>query len=307
MEINALQCFLCTAKHKNFTKAAEELYISQPTLSYHISNLERELGTSLFKRNKKNISLTEAGKILETEATAAMKHLHNAKEQITNLLMAEDTYRFGFLELMIMPCLYQFVDPFLKQHPNKHGILERRGFSIIYGLSDSNKYDFVFTRGLARLDPDTPKGLAFKILQPDYISVIVPSDHPLAEYDVITDLSVVNDEQLLIVDESISGNIFSSVLYDVFLDFGYIFSKPPIVVANIDDLLTQIVTKQGIAILPLYNSLDLGYKGIKLIRLADKTGPADVVVAWNPKQMNHKNQLYLDYLNENFDGDILYN
>lgn len=50
MNIHELNYVLCIAKHQNMTKAARELYISQPTLSKHLGKLERELGIKLFNR-----------------------------------------------------------------------------------------------------------------------------------------------------------------------------------------------------------------------------------------------------------------
>ena len=50
MNIHELNTVLCIAKHQNLTKAARELFISQPTLSKHLKKLERELGMKLFAR-----------------------------------------------------------------------------------------------------------------------------------------------------------------------------------------------------------------------------------------------------------------
>lgn len=57
-----IQCFLVAARHMNFSKAAEELFISQPAVSRHIINLEKELNSPLFDRAEKPICFTPAGK-----------------------------------------------------------------------------------------------------------------------------------------------------------------------------------------------------------------------------------------------------
>lgn len=64
MQINSsqIQCFLAVAKTKNFTRAALDLYISQPVLSRKIASMEEELGLTLFDRSGKTIQLTAAGK-----------------------------------------------------------------------------------------------------------------------------------------------------------------------------------------------------------------------------------------------------
>ena len=68
MEIRVLRYFLVTAREQNITKAAELLHITQPTLSRQLAALEEELGTSLFIRGNKKITLTEKGILLKRRA-----------------------------------------------------------------------------------------------------------------------------------------------------------------------------------------------------------------------------------------------
>ena len=56
MELRVLKYFLMVAKEQSFTKAAEQLHITQPTLSRQLAQLENELGTSLFVRTGRNIT-----------------------------------------------------------------------------------------------------------------------------------------------------------------------------------------------------------------------------------------------------------
>lgn len=63
MDFKQIEAFINVAKHKSFSKAAEAIFLSQPTISSHISSLEKELKVILFDRNGKDIRLTEAGKI----------------------------------------------------------------------------------------------------------------------------------------------------------------------------------------------------------------------------------------------------
>ena len=68
MNEHQLRCFLAVAQHCNFSKAAKELFLTQPSLSYQISHLEKELGVQLFQRTTTKVSLTEAGRVFEPYA-----------------------------------------------------------------------------------------------------------------------------------------------------------------------------------------------------------------------------------------------
>ena len=68
MELRLLRYFLTVAKEQSFTKAAEQLHITQPTLSRQLAAFEEELGITLFLRNGKKISLTDEGILLKRRA-----------------------------------------------------------------------------------------------------------------------------------------------------------------------------------------------------------------------------------------------
>lgn len=77
MDFRQLESFLAIAKHGSFTKAANELYLTQPTLTGHIQSLENKLGTVLLDRVGKTVTLTEAGRILFNHAV----NILNMREQ----------------------------------------------------------------------------------------------------------------------------------------------------------------------------------------------------------------------------------
>ncbi|MDD2573639.1 MAG: selenium metabolism-associated LysR family transcriptional regulator [Bacillota bacterium] len=77
MDLRQLESFVAIAKHGSFTRAAEELYLTQPTLTGHIQSIENELGTVLLNRCGKSVTLTEAGRILYSHAV----NILNMREQ----------------------------------------------------------------------------------------------------------------------------------------------------------------------------------------------------------------------------------
>lgn len=65
MDLRVLRYFLMVAKEQSFTKAAQQLHITQPTLSRQLADFEKELGVSLFIRSGRKITLTEEGILLK--------------------------------------------------------------------------------------------------------------------------------------------------------------------------------------------------------------------------------------------------
>lgn len=78
LDFKQLETFVAVVKYKSFSKAANKLFLTQPTVSNHIQNLEKELKTILINRGSKSISLTRAGQILFKYATDILNKRENA-------------------------------------------------------------------------------------------------------------------------------------------------------------------------------------------------------------------------------------
>lgn len=82
MTLHQLRIFRAVAHHLNFTRAAQELHLSQPSASMQIQQLEEELGVPLFEKVGKRVNLSEAGKVLESYVHRVMALLEEAQEAI---------------------------------------------------------------------------------------------------------------------------------------------------------------------------------------------------------------------------------
>lgn len=82
MEFRLLRYFLAVVREGNISKAAEALFLTQPTLSRQLSDLEHELGAPLFVRGKKQITLTEAGLLLKRRAEEILELQEKAESEI---------------------------------------------------------------------------------------------------------------------------------------------------------------------------------------------------------------------------------
>lgn len=97
MDINKLKHFISAAELLNFTRAAKENYVTQPTLSRNVADLEREYGTELFIRDKRSLRLTESGKCLYGYACRIIRQYEESKKKIAYInggLIG--TLRFGY-------------------------------------------------------------------------------------------------------------------------------------------------------------------------------------------------------------------
>lgn len=85
MTIRQLEVFLGVAQAKSFSRAAERLHLSQPTLSEHMRQLEEELGVRLFARHPRSVSLTEAGRVFGDYVTRVVATLAAGRQALAEL------------------------------------------------------------------------------------------------------------------------------------------------------------------------------------------------------------------------------
>src|SRR5438552_12391586 len=85
MDLRLLTSFLAVARERSFSRAARKIHLAQPTVSQQIQELERELGTRLFLRRAKQVTLTEAGRILEPRAARVLAAAEDARHAVQDL------------------------------------------------------------------------------------------------------------------------------------------------------------------------------------------------------------------------------
>lgn len=158
MELRVLNYFLAVAREENFTKAAQQLHLTQPTLSRQIADLEQELGVKLFVRSNHNIILTEDGMILKRRAQEILSLADKTKRDFLQKDEAlSGTISIGSGEFRSTEYLAKIIAEFRKTYPNvKYEIYSgnannirdyiERGLLDIGLMSepiDMRKYDFV--------------------------------------------------------------------------------------------------------------------------------------------------------------------
>jgi len=178
MEIKSLRYFLAVAREENMSRAAEQLHVSQSTLSKQIKALEEELGKKLFIRHSFSIQLTDEGILLRKRAAdlVTMADKISSEFQTIDNITGGDIY-FGLAESYQIRHLARVIKTFTGEYPDFHyhitsgdteqvtgkldkGILD---FAVLVEKPDENKYDFLEM-------PDK-----------DRWGLIFPADDPLAK------------------------------------------------------------------------------------------------------------------------------
>ena len=111
--------FYYVAKYQSISTAAGMLYLTQPTVSRTIQQLEEEVGAKLFVRTKKGVYLTAEGNILYPHIAEAMEHLNKASQDLQNYFSGDSgSITIASTETSFHVCGSEFIDSFRQKNPN---------------------------------------------------------------------------------------------------------------------------------------------------------------------------------------------
>lgn len=143
-DFNKYRVFYAVALCKSFSGATEYLHVSQPAISYAIKELEEQLGTKLFIRNNKNVTLTDDGEKLMHYVSKAFdninmgeKILKENKDDLTGII------RIGIYSHISLFMLPDIMDKFNKMHPNAKFYVYSTSNQEMITMLKNNELDFV--------------------------------------------------------------------------------------------------------------------------------------------------------------------
>lgn len=194
MDIRILRYFLTVAKEQNFTKAAEQLNITQPTLSRQLAALEEELGTALFIRGSRSITLTEAGILLKRRALEIIELEEKMLDELkVKEELIEGTITIGCGEFAAIETLAEICKVYKQKHPMVQIALHTATADSVYEMMNQGLVDI----GLF-LEPVNTEGLDYiRITESDHWVVGMKPDDPLAGKEYITKEDLL-DKQLIL-------------------------------------------------------------------------------------------------------------
>ena len=182
MEIKTLRYFLAVAREENMTRAAENLHVTQPTLSKQLKSLEDELGKKLFVRHSFSIKLTDEGVLLRNRAEDLVSMADKIEREFVSLddITGGDLY-FGLAESYQIGFLAREISRFKESYPGLQYHITSGNTEQVAEKLDKGLLDFV----VLCEKPNPSKYEAIMFPESDIWGVVMPEDDPLTEKEVI--------------------------------------------------------------------------------------------------------------------------
>ena len=182
MELRLLRYFLTVAKEQSFTKAAEQLHITQPTLSRQMAAFEEELGVTLFIRSGKKISLTEEGILLKRRALEILNLEEKTLEELKGKEdVVEGNITIGCGEFAAVETLAEICKTYKEKYPLVQIVLHTATADAVYEMMNKGLVDIALF-----MEPVDTEGLDYiRITDCDHWCVGMRPDDPLAEKEFI--------------------------------------------------------------------------------------------------------------------------
>lgn len=146
MNLNQIAYFMEVAKRLNFTEAAKALYIAQPSLSKQISLLEEEIGVRLLERTKREVKLTNAGRLMQREFQEIFQDIEAALENVRQAGRGNDTIRIGFFNSFNFEHVREKIERRVQTcFPDSQWIPENYDLKQLNEYLEQDKLDIVIT------------------------------------------------------------------------------------------------------------------------------------------------------------------
>jgi DNA-binding transcriptional LysR family regulator len=286
MKIRQVQYVLMVAEMGSFTDAAEELYISQSSLSKQIIALEKELGASLFDRSRRRIALTLAGE-------AFVRHARTLNEAYLAMMAELSEYKATpSFSILSIPVIAQYgIASYLAQfriaYPHLDFTLEEREPLPILRSLNNHSHDLAFVRD-NYLDAAVYSWL---VIARDKLLVAVSKTHRLADRPSVS-LSELAGESFITYEKS---TLVDELVVNACRQAGF---TPHIIYATLrtESILGLVASNSGIALVMgkvFDHSKHLDVVGVPL----DETIKSNVVLAWlKNKKPSRATRTFVDFM-----------
>lgn len=286
-----IEYFLALARYLNFTEAAKNLYISQPSLSKQIALLERLIGVELFYRNKRDVRLTAAGLVLLREISGVIEIIESSIEKSKNTNLSENvTLTIGCLDgIDSSKLLIPFIKKFREKYPTINIVLKKYSFKMLREKLINGSLDIAFTLSF---EIEGYSGMISNSIYRGNSIIIMDKSNPLSKRESIL-INDLKEEPFLAISRNESPNGFDRVINSC--RRGGFTPKIEKQLPNIESILESVEAGMGVAIFDS-NFKFSNNEDIKLFKIDDDY--IDVIMTWKKENMNTGIPIFTNYLME---------
>lgn len=268
MDLYQIRYFLAIAETSSFTKAAERLFVSQPSLSAGIKKLEKEMGVILFERGGRKVLLTPAGEFFLEKAENILREYQSALHVLRGF-KDRPTLKLGTLHTVRGCNLARLIGAYRQNHPNVTIELHNSHLEELQDWLEQGKIDLAITSLGKNEDAKTSQ----ELFQQKLLLAVSP-EHPFAQRSSVN-LQDLEGEPLI---ERIHCEIWRAYPH-LFEDAGF---KPKIVYwADSEEWVISLVqVGLGLSIMPVWKNLI----NVTYVPIADRSLDRIIGLKWRSQQ-----------------------
>lgn len=269
--IRHLRYFLAVAQTENFTRAAERLGISQPSVSQQITQLERALRTPLFGRVGKRVYLTEAGDTFRIKAEVVLRKLEDACNSVSDIAGLVS----GHVDIGVIPALHvgwipAVLESISRDYPGLTISVQELASSAVESELEAGRLDI----GFGLITRNSPN-LRYQCLISEPFSLIVSAASEFAKRKTV-ELTELENMRLVLLPESFDMRRAA----DEVLRHSKVHPKVVFEIDNIDAVLASVTRTKMPTLLPAIVLLGRELSTLRAIPLASKTRKMDFGLLW---------------------------
>lgn len=295
MTLNQLKYFVAVAETHNFTKAAEQYYISQTAITQQIKALEQTIDCQLLDRSTRPITLTPCGHVFYLEAKEIIERMENAVTMTQNASAGlEGTISIGYTKGYEQSGLSEKIREFRLRYPNISINCYRCSTDVLAAGLANDKYDIIYTWDSTNLQQDS--SICCKSIEKAPLVAAVPNTNALSQKPFIKRQDL-KKERILYMSPSESSNSMGDAHFmELYKRAGYV---PQIVFRSTDTecILMMVASQQGISILPNYLTRKIDYSDcIVFVPMKGKDEYEQIVALWKKDNSNQALHHFLEQI-----------
>jgi LysR family transcriptional activator of glutamate synthase operon len=288
MNLEYFHEFLTLADTRNYLQAADQLALSQSTLSRHINAMEEELGTPLFERTTRRVRLTKAGEALQPFAASIVSTQHEYAAALQPFAKkSAEPVRVGTVPMMPYYGISEVLFQYRSTYPDFPLHVEENAAEALYEKLRTRKCDYAFVLEGGHPNPE----FARMPFLSDEMVVMLPSDHPLCAKSRLRLEQLKGETFLTLSDYTVAYQLAAKTL-------SALMPAPKMTCCGVrmEGVANRVAEKEGVCLAMKQAALFSPHPGVTLVELAPRI-PVNVnLVFCRGRIASPSAQHFIDYV-----------